>query len=497
MFNLKTLNVNLIINFISNISQAIVSILLTPILLKYFGIEAFGLISLLAYIQTFFFLLDAGFSNTLTIEISKYRGSNDIYNINRISSLFLTIFIFGALSILIGMFIFSPIVHNLVKDAKNITPSSITKSALISGVILSLRFFGIFQRAVLLGYENHFKLSKTLIILNFFKLFSFFFIIKYKLLTTDVNNYFTMMLLIQILEFLYLNILFKKTHNLSLSFKFKITKEDYNENKNVFKMCFNFLIIGLCTILISYSDKFFLAKNIPLNEFGIYSISMTICSFFLFLSSPFITIATPLFSNTLARGENDLIINQFEYLSILNLTILISAYFIFNFNSTFLLSLWLKNNEIIPNVTFIVKYWSLGTILTSFLGIQSNILTIKGKLYIINKYNSILAVLIFILFFIFIKVFGINGSISVWLFYALVSFVFFQFLMINEFTFIKYIKIVKKWSYIIAILFLPYIIIFYSNHYLKFNNLFIFLIEIIINASTVYYLFTKKWKKII
>src|SRR5262245_24554733 len=62
------------VNFASAIWQAILTLVFTPVYVRYLGIEAFGLVGLLAALQATLGLLDFGLGQVLAREAARHQG---------------------------------------------------------------------------------------------------------------------------------------------------------------------------------------------------------------------------------------------------------------------------------------------------------------------------------------------------------------------------------------------------------------------------------------
>ena len=94
-----------IITYLTNACNIIISMLITPIILKFVGAQEYGLYSLIYSMMAYFSVLDFGFGNAMIRYISKYKAENkDDKNIN---SMFLIIyFLIGLIAIIIGTIVY-------------------------------------------------------------------------------------------------------------------------------------------------------------------------------------------------------------------------------------------------------------------------------------------------------------------------------------------------------------------------------------------------------
>lgn len=94
-----------IITYLTNACNIIISILMTPIILKLIGNQEYGLYSLVYSMMAYFSVLDFGFGNAMIRYVSKFKAENK--DDKSINSLFLLIYLFiGIIALIIGSVVY-------------------------------------------------------------------------------------------------------------------------------------------------------------------------------------------------------------------------------------------------------------------------------------------------------------------------------------------------------------------------------------------------------
>lgn len=68
---MSSVKTNILANFIGRAVAALVSLLLIPVYIRYLGIEAYGLVGLLALLTALFGILDLGVTPTINRELAR------------------------------------------------------------------------------------------------------------------------------------------------------------------------------------------------------------------------------------------------------------------------------------------------------------------------------------------------------------------------------------------------------------------------------------------
>lgn len=97
-----------ILNYVSVILNTIITMIFTPIILRYMGQSEYGLYSVVSAVVAYFSVLDCGFGNAMIRFLAKAKAQNRLDEEKNINSLFLFLYIIiGILASIIGIIIYS------------------------------------------------------------------------------------------------------------------------------------------------------------------------------------------------------------------------------------------------------------------------------------------------------------------------------------------------------------------------------------------------------
>jgi len=161
------LKLNLAVNYLSQIYNGLIGILVMPMYLLYLGSEAYGLIAFFTLLQSWFYLLDVGLSQTLVRETVRYKSGQlhacsyqKIYRTIHLIFLGLSLAAVGALLLLSQQ-----VAHSWLKISA-LALEDVTSCLQIMFVSIGLRCLGGIYRGVLQGFEKIAWISGFNIIIN-------------------------------------------------------------------------------------------------------------------------------------------------------------------------------------------------------------------------------------------------------------------------------------------------------------------------------------------
>ena len=146
--------------------SSVISILYTPLMLRFMGQSEYGLYTLVASVIGYLSVLDLGFGNAIIRYTSRYRAKDDKEGEYRLNGMFLTLYIIiGIVAFIIGM-ILSANTDRIF--AKSLTPEELIKARLLMRILtfnIAISFpFSIFS-SIITAYER-FVVPKVLNIIR-------------------------------------------------------------------------------------------------------------------------------------------------------------------------------------------------------------------------------------------------------------------------------------------------------------------------------------------
>jgi O-antigen/teichoic acid export membrane protein len=150
---LRVLAQGVVAKYFSIATWIITGLVLTPLLLKYLGNEAYGLYATLGSIGAYLSVLDLGTGLAIPRYVAQYRIERDPELINKLSSTFFFGFIGVGLLLLIAAFAFLPYVPDVFKTSSSLTHVAQVVFVVTVGNFLVLLPFGVLE-GVLYGFQK-------------------------------------------------------------------------------------------------------------------------------------------------------------------------------------------------------------------------------------------------------------------------------------------------------------------------------------------------------
>ena len=409
------LKINVAANYISQIYNGLIAIVVMPFYLKLLGVESYGLIAFFMLLQSWFYLLDVGLSQTLsreTVKLNNNAISFEIYNklYKNISIIFLVL----AFSLILILSIFNHEIANSWLKISSLNIQDVLICLQIMFFCAGLRCVGGIYRGIIQGFEKILWMSVFNIIINTLRFVVVIPVLFYY--GFNIKNYFYFQMVIALFEFF---VLFVFHRYLMIKIKKEDTSHfDYHQDSGYFLVVFRFAIFsGVNSILwvaISQSDKLLLSSILPLSEYAIYSVAVMLASVIYMVSTPVANVLLPRL--TALHTTNN--IQSLEY-----------VYSFFSQFVTVLVAVF--SFTIIGNIHEIIEIWSRGQIAAEkienilILYLLGNVfLVINGFSYYIQyAYGDIkrhfygCLILFFImvpLIYIFSRQYGAVGAGAVW-----------------------------------------------------------------------------------
>lgn len=151
----SSFSVNMISNYLGRGWEAAMSIAFVPLYIRFLGVEAYGVIGLLAVIQSFMMILDFGMTPTLTREASRYQsGEQPLEYFRDLVRSIEWLVAAAALVIVAALALAAPWIADHWVRAESLAQSDIAVALSVGGALIAMRFFESVFRGTLYGLER-------------------------------------------------------------------------------------------------------------------------------------------------------------------------------------------------------------------------------------------------------------------------------------------------------------------------------------------------------
>lgn len=222
-----------IFSYLYLIVESVLSLVLTPLLVKYLGDSEYGIYGLAATISSYILLLDLGVGNALTRYFSKYKVNEDILSQKKLLGVSLVFYALSSILAVILLFVtiqFSPLLFN-----KGLTDIEIERAKIMFWIVGANAIVTLLEspfKRMIIAYEQY-VLSKVISLLKV--IFRFIFIL---LFLINGGTGFEVLLVN-----LFLTIIVSIFEAIYVLTKFKITPKIKGVEKAFYKEIFSYSII--------------------------------------------------------------------------------------------------------------------------------------------------------------------------------------------------------------------------------------------------------------
>lgn len=381
-----------------------------PIYISYIGIEAYGLIGLFILFQGLVALLDMGLSPTLNREMAKFRAGahtlNSIWNLLRTVEI---IYFIIAVLLLLIIFNSAPLIANSWLNVQNMDIVAVIEAIELIGLILAIRWMSVIYRSAIVGLQEHIWLNIWIAIFATIRGIGVILVLNF--ISPTIQAFFIFHSVIAVLELI---LLFLKIKFLIPLPSNNVIKFSIESIKNVWKFAGGMMLITALATLLTQIDKVLLSKLLPLEQFGYFSLAVTIAGMLSLFIGPINNVAFPHFTQLVtARRKNEIIAYYHRFSQIMTIMIVPVA-LVISFFSHELIYIWSQDEKLSNYVSPIVSVWIIGTALNGLMHIPYVVQISYGwsRLTIIT--NGIAIILVIPLFLYFVPIYGAIGAAWIW-----------------------------------------------------------------------------------
>lgn len=348
---------NIIANFAGRFVTALLGIIFVPIYLHYLNVEMYGIIGFFTSIQAFLYLLDGGISPTLNREVARLSAfpekAQELRDLSR--TLEILCWTTGFLVCLIAL-IASPIAAIHWLNSENIPPETIREALMLMSITFAFQWAAGFYTGGIYGLQK----QKLLNIINIFsavlRSIGAFFVLAY--ISSTINAFLIWQFVTTVFSCFLLGYFFwrklPKT-NQKPRFRSKILKE-------IWRYAAGMSGTSLVVLILTQTDKVILSKMLTLEDFGYYSLAITLAGTGIgMIVGSIQTTYFPQFSQLVAQNKLKELRELYHRACQVMSLFLIPAVSILVFFSHEILVIWTRKPEIAEHTYILLALVAIGT----------------------------------------------------------------------------------------------------------------------------------------
>jgi len=454
----KKLVKNISSNLINQVITAGLGIVFIPIYVNLLGVSNFGIISLFTVILAWSGLIEFGFPYVVSryaslFKAKKKSAADFVALFKTIERAFLILTI--VLMIGISLVLYFPPIHRLIID------SNITEYTLLAVVAISLmRVMESIYRHLMVGLEEFNQLNTLQILMQVVRYGGTFLCLYY--VESTIHIFFMWQFLASAISLISFSILAK----IKIPKVFDRTPIRFNLIKSNISFAGHMAIVSISSMISIHVDKIILISVGSTYQLGLFMIAATLSNSIYMLMAPVQSALTPRLLNLYEKDD----ITSFNSL-LLKVTTISSA-IIFSissaifFNSYDILHIWIGDIDIANKLDLVLAVLFLSSSVGTISSLLDTALVAAGVPRISSISNMASLVLLTIMLYITIPLYGLHGIAYSWLIIQLMFFLIIPPLVFN----VLRVKIYWRWFFtVIKYFVITFSIGFFINWILVLN----------------------------
>jgi O-antigen/teichoic acid export membrane protein len=390
----------------------VAGIAMVPIYIQILGAEAYGLIGFFSVLQSWFQILDLGLTPTMARESARMKGGAlhplEYRHVLRVLE---AVFVVVAIAAVSGIASISPWIATHWLHVQTIPIGDVTTSIALMGGIISLRWISGLYRGAITGLDGIVWLSGANVAIASFR---FVFVVPYLAATRGgIVSFFGYQLLVALAE---LFVLFAHTYSLLP----RTTGEEMGLSnvtriRRLLKLSLTIAAAASLWVAVTQLDKLLLSSLLPLSEYAIFSLAITLANGVLLITGPIAAALMPRLTRLWAEGDERGFIGVYETSTQLVSILVIAAATVLALFPGEVLTAWTGNSSLAVAASPIVASYAVGNAVLSLSAFAYYLQYARGelKLHVIGMTSFALVLLPAVIWST--VTYGARGAGMVWL----------------------------------------------------------------------------------
>jgi len=401
---------NILFNFISAATIAILTIVFTPLYVHYLGVEAFGMIGFLGMLQASLALFDLGLSQVLARQLARYLGG--AISTQSIRDLLRSVEFIGwsiAVAVVVLVLLASGWIAGLWLKPGRVSAAELASSIQVMGIILGLRLLEGLYRGGAIGIDRQFELNLITTLCAIVRAFGSLVLLAY--FSRAVLDFFLWQ---AVVSFVQVGLLVALVHS-SVPRPPRPAVFAVAELKTVWRFSAGLTVSSLLGILLLQMDKLLLSNLLLLPEFGEYTLAATLAAAPHLFAAPIVQAAQPRFARAMAEADEATLSESF-HISAQFLTVLVgSASCIILFFSPDVLNAWLHDDDLAMRIAPLVSVLAVGSLINALGWLPYALQLASGWTKLSVLMNAVAVAMLVPALIIVVPSYGSIGAAWIWI----------------------------------------------------------------------------------
>jgi O-antigen/teichoic acid export membrane protein len=387
----------------------LLGLICVPFIIRFLGVEAYGLVGFFATLQATVGFLDFGLSATMNREMARYsvypEKSREARDLAR--TLEIAYWIIG-LVIGVGIFWVAPWISTNWVNAEALPISLVQQAVVMMGITIALQWpIGLYSGG-LMGLERQVSLNTLFALLGTIRNVGA--LLALWLISPTLIVYFTWQIFVSIIQVATVTFLFWR----NLPGKGHSARFNLRLLRGVWRFTAGMSATAFMTFLISQLDKIILSNVLTLEMFGYYALANQLNTAIRMSSAPIFTALLPRFSALVAKGDKQSLRTLYHQSCQFVSVVVLPASAVVAFFSLELINIWTGSETTAHMAAQIASLLVVGSALNSLMGIPYD-LTVAHGWTSLGFYQNLISAIVLVPALIILAVyFGGVGAAVVW-----------------------------------------------------------------------------------
>ncbi len=386
------------------------SLVFIPVYIKFMGVEAYGLIGIFVSLVALFAILDMGLSSTLSRELARLSTSKDTAQESR--DLVRTMeFVYWGVGIIIGVgfLALAPLIAHYWVKVQGIPVRTVKHALMIMGFVVAFQWPASLYDGGLMGLQRQVLLNGVRGVMT--TLQNAGAVLVLWLISPSILIFFAWQIFISIMQTLMLAHFVWKS--------LPVTHEKSVFQKSLLKKNWRFAAgmtgISITATILTQTDKIILSKLLTLRVFGYYMLAVSIGNALSYLVQPVSAALFPKLSQLSLDEDKSNLSSLYHNGSQLASIIVFPAAMTLALFPREILTLWVRDSEIVLNSFSLVSLIVIGTAMNSLMVLPYTLQLAHGWTKLVYSQNVISIILLVPLMIFTVKSYGVIGAPIVWI----------------------------------------------------------------------------------
>ena len=404
-----SLKKNVIANYLGQGWSALMGIAFIPLIIKYLGVEAYGLIGVYAMLQVWFALLDMGMTPALNREMARHTaGAHTSQSIRDLLRSLEVVCSVAALFIGLAIWLASDWLATHWLHSEKLSVADVSQAISIMALVVALRFIEGLYRGALVGLQKQVSLNVVGAVMATLRWGGVVGVLMW--VTPSIEAFFLWQGLVSVATILiFILVLYGNLPDHSQSGRFS-----WIQLKGVWLFASGMMAQTLLTLILTQVDKIILSRLLSLEMFGYYTLAGTFAGVLIQLISPITLAYFPRFTELVTKGDTKALIKIYHQGAQLVSVFIVPAALMFMFFGENILLLWGGSAELTRNVVPLLALLALGTMLNGLMHIPYMLTLAHGRPCLLVRVNIVAVIVLVPAIFWATPRYGVIGAAWIW-----------------------------------------------------------------------------------